>query len=63
MKRYLAIALVLAGTAGCFGENPQQMIETAQFEEVQRNYPHARQIYQRVLADHPDTPQAKIAAE
>jgi len=64
VKRILAklsLAAVLLASPGCFGENPAQMLETAKFEELQRNEPHAREIYQRLIASFPDRPEAAEA--
>lgn len=47
---------------GC-GEDPQQLFETAQFEEQQRNLPHAQALYERIIRDHPTTMQAEKARE
>jgi outer membrane protein assembly factor BamD (BamD/ComL family) len=46
---------------GC-GESPQQMFETAQFEELQNNQKHARELYERIIRKHPDSDFAKKAA-
>lgn len=51
----------LFAIAGC-GESPQQMFETAQFEELQNNQRHARELYERIIQKHPDTEFAKKAA-
>ena len=48
--------------AGC-GEDPQQLFETAQFEEQQRNLPHAQELYERIIRDHPTSMQAEKAQE
>jgi hypothetical protein len=56
LRRLALVALL--GVAGCFGEDPAQMLETAKFEEVQRNEPHAREIYERLLANFPDSAEA-----
>lgn len=63
MRRNVLGALFLLVLATGCRENPQQMIETARFEELQRNTTHAREIYQRVLADFPNSPQAQTARE
>ena len=47
---------------GC-GEDPQQLFETAQFEEQQRNLPHAEELYERIIRDHPTSMQAEKARE
>ena len=57
-----AFALCLFfGFAGC-GESPKEMFETAQFEELQNNQSHARELYQRIIQTHPDNDFAKKAA-
>ena len=62
-KSYLVVILGLffLGSVGC-GESPQQMFETAQFEELQNNQSHARELYERILQQHPDSEVAKTAA-
>lgn len=47
---------------GC-GEDPQQLFETAQFEEQQHNYTHAKELFERILRDHATSPMAKKAEE
>ena len=49
------------GIAGC-GESPKQLFETAQFEELQYNQSHARELYERIIQTHPDSDFAKKAA-
>ena len=46
--------------AGC-GESPEQMFETARFEELQNNQSHARELYERIIQTHPDSDFAKKA--
>ena len=65
MKRFcliFAVLLALAFTA-CSDKKAEQMFETAQFEELQRNWPHARQLYQEIIDKYPDTETAKKASE
>lgn len=45
------------------GEDPQQLFETAQFEEQQNNQAHARELYERILRDHAKSPIAQKAEE
>ena len=45
------------------GEDPQQLFETAQFEEQQHNQAHARELYERILRDHAESPIAQKAEE
>lgn len=41
----------------------QELYETAQFEEQQRNFPHAKKLYARIISDYPETPSAAKAKE
>ena len=52
-------ALILA-LQGC-GEDPQQLFETAQFEEKQRNLTHAQELYERIIRDYPESKMAQQA--
>lgn len=54
----LALALLVAGCGG----GAEELMETAQLEELQNNRPHARQLYEQVIAKYPGTPQANEAA-
>ncbi len=54
------LCLFLLGVVGC-GEDPKQMFETAQFEELQNNHSHARELYERIIQADPDTDLANKA--
>lgn len=58
----LVLALSLA-VVGCSRGNAAELLETAKFEEVQRNVPHARKLYQDILTHHPTSPEAAVARE
>ena len=60
--RCFGLALVMGVLMAC-GEDPQQLFETAQFEEQQQNQAHAQELYQRILRDHPASPVAGKAEE
>ncbi len=60
--RMLLVLTLALPLAGC-GDGAEGMFETAQFEEVQNNREHARQLYNRILRDHPDSPFAAKARE
>ncbi len=60
--RMLLVSALALPLAGC-GDGAEEMFETAQFEEVQNNREHARQLYNRILRDHPDSPFAAKARE
>jgi TolA-binding protein len=57
--RALLAALLFAGCGG----GASELLETAKFEELQRNSTHARELYQRILRDYPQAPEAQTAAE
>ena len=57
-----AIILLLALMAGCT-DGVAEKLDTAQLEEKQQNFEHARQLYQEIIRDHADSPQAKVASE
>lgn len=40
--------------AAC-GTGPQELFETAELEMVQRNYPHAEQLYREIIDKHPNS--------
>lgn len=47
---------------GC-SDPAAEMFETAQFEEQQFNKPHATELYQRIVDNHPDSPFADKARQ
>ncbi len=51
-SREIGLVALLGALMAC-GEDPQQLFETAQFEEQQHNQAHARELYERILRDHP----------
>ena len=55
--RCVGLVVLLGWLAAC-GEDPQQLLETAQFEEQQHNRAHAQELYERILRDHPGSPAA-----
>jgi TolA-binding protein len=57
------VGLLLALTAGCGGESPESLFGTAQFEEKQTNFTHAKELYQEIIKKHPDSEWAKKASE
>ncbi len=60
MGRWLGLVLVMGVLMAC-GEDPQQLFETAQFEEEQHNQAHARELYERIVRDHAKSPVAQQA--
>ncbi len=57
-----SLCLFVLGVVGC-GEDPKQMFETAQFEELQNNHSHARELYERIIQADPGSDTAKKAKE
>ncbi|MBU0674500.1 MAG: hypothetical protein KJ950_07660 [Proteobacteria bacterium] len=43
------------------GQSPEQLFETAEFEMLQTNYPHATALYQEIIEKHPNTRFAETA--
>ncbi len=67
MKLFLPILSLIAivSVSGCTSSEKQasQLLETARFEEKQRNNEHAVKLYQEIVSKHPSTPAAREAAE
>ena len=64
MRALVCVALVGAALlGGCRGNSAQQQFETAQFEELQENREHARQLYEAIVRDAPDSEYAAKARE
>jgi len=57
-----SLCLFVLGVVGC-GDDPKQVFETAQFEELQNNHSHARELYERIIRADPDSDLAKKARE
>jgi TolA-binding protein len=55
----LALTVVLSACGG----GAKEMLETAKFEELQRNTTHARELYREILTKQPDSPEAATAKE
>ena len=49
----LSLCFYLFGVVGC-GEEAQQLYEVAEFEELQNNQKHARELYQRIIEIDPN---------
>ncbi len=60
MKRLFVIATLTLLLAAC-SDRAAELYETAQFEEVQRNIPHAVELYRDILTNYPDSPEADLA--
>ena len=57
------LGLLFALMVGCGGESPESLFGTAQFEEKQTNFTHAKELYQQIIREHPDSEWAKKAKE
>lgn len=55
MKRIITLLMILATLTicGCSGDNVKEVFETAQLEELQKNYDHARELYREIIQKHP----------
>lgn len=51
---YLALLSLQLFLSSC-GDRPKQLFETAEFEMIQTNYPHASQLYQEIIEKHPNS--------
>jgi TolA-binding protein len=65
MKRLILILLlgIFLAFSSCSGKKAQETYETAQFEELQKNFVHAKKLYQEILSKYPDSEYAAKAAE
>ena len=59
LGRLVVLVVLLAGCGGGAGS----LLETAQFEELQQNKTHARQLYEQILREYPSSPEATTARE
>jgi len=57
---WMAMTLGLLASA-CGPDQATQWLETAQFEERQTNLVHARELYENIVRQYPDSPAAKTA--
>ncbi|MEO2054914.1 MAG: hypothetical protein ABGX83_06430 [Nitrospira sp.] len=64
IKQLILSLLFLLFILGCSNpeEKSQEIFETAQFEEQQNNFKHARQLYQEITSKYPETSFAYKAA-
>jgi TolA-binding protein len=65
MKHILVvfILIVTLGVGACSGDNAKGMFETAQFEEIQNNKEHARELYEEIVRTYPKSEYAAKAKE
>jgi hypothetical protein len=60
-QRLLPLVLLLLILPACSGDQAAQWLETAQFEERQNNVAHAKQLYEDIVRQYPDSQAAKTA--
>ena len=57
----MIVVLLWTLTVGCGGESQKRLFGTAQFEEKQTNFAHAKELYERIIRENPDSEWAKKA--
>jgi outer membrane protein assembly factor BamD (BamD/ComL family) len=57
----LLLCLVILSLPACSGQKAEELYKTAQFEELQTNWEHAGQLYERIIADYPNSQHAEKA--
>ncbi len=64
MKRILVLMIIFVLLfSGCSERKAGELFEIAQFEELQKNQKHARQLYEEIVNKYPKTDYAKKAEE
>ncbi len=65
MKRVFLICIIVMTMAfmSCSGNKAEEMYETAQFEELQKNYVHARQLYEEIIKKYPKSEYSKKSSD
>lgn len=65
MKRMVLIGMMICIFAlpACSGKKAEELYETAQFEELQRNRKHATQLYREIVEKYPESVFARKATE
>lgn len=65
MNKQILILLFICCTVltACSGDQGQQQLEIAQFEEKQNNREHAIKLYEEVASKYAGSPNAKFAQE
>lgn len=59
-REYILVFFLFVLTA-CGQDQAMQMLETAQFEERQQNLVHAKQLYEDILRQYPESTAAPTA--
>ena len=65
MRRTVLILTMFLALAfsGCSEKKARELFEIAQFEELQKNQVHARQLYKKIIKEYPKIDYAKKAEE
>jgi outer membrane protein assembly factor BamD (BamD/ComL family) len=65
MRKAIAILAILGLALFGYGcsDKAQELYETAQFEELQKNKPHAVELYREIIKDYPESEYASQARE
>jgi outer membrane protein assembly factor BamD (BamD/ComL family) len=65
MKNWLAIFVIAFTLAvgGCSDKKAREKYEIAQFEELQKNYVHAKKLSQEIIEKYQDSPYAEKSSE
>jgi len=65
VKRLIAviIAFMFLFFSGCSERKAKETFETARFEELQKNFTHARELYREIIEKYPNSEYAAQAAE
>jgi hypothetical protein len=61
MRSWIVLLALCLPLSACMKSGPAETMETAKFEELQQNLPHARELYERVIEEYPDSPEANEA--
>ncbi|RJR39571.1 MAG: hypothetical protein C4576_21395 [Desulfobacteraceae bacterium] len=59
----MIIAFVFLFFSGCSEQRAKESFETAKFEELQKNFAHARELYREIVEKYPKSEYAAQAAE
>lgn len=58
---YIGAVVFCIVIAACSGDKPNELLETAEFEERQHNVVHAKQLYEELVRLYPSSTQADTA--
>lgn len=63
MTRWTQVSAMLLYVVlvACTGDQPKELLETAELEERQHNVAHAKQLYEDLVRLYPSSAQAEIA--